>query len=112
MKLNILFIKFFLVLILSGCNNFKRFEQKKYFCSENELNIELIDILETSSIKKSYLTIKEKEYLANIISLNSEEINIELNDIKININLNNNQITALNENKIFFLKCEKSKFNI
>ena len=112
MTFSLKFLIIFNLLFLLGCNNFKRFEQKKYFCSENELNIELIDILETSSIKKSYLTIKEKEYLANIISLNSEEINIELNDIKININLNNNQITASNENKIFFLKCEKSKFNI
>ena len=49
MKLNILFIKFFLVLILTGCNNFKRFEQKKFFCKANELNIDLIDVIETNN---------------------------------------------------------------
>ena len=59
-KTSVLFIFF---LTLESCSNFKRFEQKKYFCEPNELSIELIDILETRSIKKSYLTINGKEYI-------------------------------------------------
>ena len=105
-------IFFFLLLcLLSNCD-FKRFEQKKYFCQENKLNIELIDILETRSIKKSYLTIEGKEYVARISSISDIEINLIFNDIEIKINLENNEISATNNKNIFFLKCEESKFNI
>ena len=97
--------------IISGCN-FKRFEQKKYFCETNKLDIELIDILETRSIKKSYLTIKGKEYLANIDTINNKEINLTFNEINIKINLESDEISATNNKNIFFLNCEKSNFNI
>ena len=103
----IIYILFFL-----GCNNFKRFEQKKYFCNSNDLNIELIDILETRSIKKSYLTIKGKEYPTEILNINNDEISLKLNSIYIKINLLNNEITANDDNKVYFLKCDKSNFNI
>ena len=100
-----------LMSIISGCN-FKRFEQKKYFCESNKLDIELIDILETRSIKKSYLTIKGKEYLANIDTINNKEINLTFNEINIKINLESDEISATNNKNIFFLNCEKSNFNI
>ena len=112
MKNIYLFFSFvFLISIISNCN-FKRFEQKKYFCEPNKLDIELIDILETRSIKKSYLTIKGKEYLANIDKINNKEINLVFNQINIKINLENNEISATNNKNIFFLNCEESKFNI
>ena len=76
------------------------------------MNIELIDILETRSIKKSYLTIEGKEYVARISSINDVEINLIFNDIDIKINLENNEISVTNNKNIFFLKCEESKFNI
>ena len=101
----------FILVILYGCK-FKRFEQKKYFCENNKLNIELIDILETRSIKKSYLTIDGKEYVANIQKLNNKQIELLFNDINIKINLENNQISATNNENIYFLKCEESNFNI
>ena len=100
-----------LIFIISSCN-FKRFEQKKYFCETNKLDIELIDILETRSIKKSYLTIKGKEYKANINTINDKEINLTFNEINIKINLENNQISATNNKNVFFLNCDKSNFNI
>ena len=112
MKIFLIFFRFiFLVSIISSCN-FKRFEQKKYFCEANELNIALIDILETRSIKKSYLTIKGKEYLANIDTIDDKEINLTFNEINIKINLENNEISATNNKNIYFLNCEKSNFNI
>ena len=112
MKNFFLFFTFIsLIFTLSSCN-FKRFEQKKYFCESNKLDIELIDRLETRSIKKSYLTIKGKEYLANIDTINNKEINLTFNEINIKINLENNEISATNNKNIFFLNCEKSNFNI
>ena len=66
MKKFIISFFFFLLLSITSNCNFKRFEQKKFFCEKNKLDIELIDILETRSIKKSYITIKGKEYLAKI----------------------------------------------
>ncbi len=107
---NLILIFFFLI-TFSSCN-FKRFEQKKYFCKSNKLDIELIDILETRSIKKSYLTIKGKEYIANIDKITTQEILLNYNDINIKINLENNEISATNNDNIFFLKCEESNFNI
>ena len=104
-------ISLVLMLLANNCN-FKRFEQKKFFCKKNKLNIELIDILETSSIKKSYLTIKGKEYVAKINKINDTEVNLTFNDIDIKINLENNEISATNNKNIFFLNCEKSNFNI
>ena len=101
----------FIIFNISNCN-FKRFEQKKYFCEPNKLDIELIDILETRSIKKSYLTIQRKEYLATIDKINNREIYLTYNDINIKINLENNEISATNNKNIFFLNCEKSNFNI
>ncbi len=106
------FITFLLVSILISNCNFKRFEQKKYFCESNDLNIELIDILETRSIKKSYLTIKGKEYQADINKITQKEILLVFNDINIKINLKNSTISATNNENIFFLNCEESNFNI
>ena len=103
---------FFLLLFLINSCNFKRFEQKKFFCEKNKLDIELIDILETRSIKKSYLTIKGKEYVAKIDKINDIEINLKFNDIDIKINLENNEISATNNKNIFFLNCKESNFNI
>ena len=107
----IFFICIFFISIISNCN-FKRFEQKKYFCEANKLDIELIDILETRSIKKSYLTIKGKEYLANIDEINNKEIHLTFNEINIKINLENNEISATKNKNIYFLNCQKSNFNI
>ena len=108
---SIIFFFFLLSFLISNCN-FKRFEQKKFFCEKNKLDIELIDILETRSIKKSYLTIKGKEYIAKINNIDDMEISLIFNDINIKINLENNEISATNNENIFFLKCEESNFNI
>ena len=105
-------IFFFLLLFLNSNCDFKRFEQKKFFCEKNKLDIELIDILETRSIKKGYLTIKGKEYIAKINEINGIEINLVLNDINLKIDLENNQISATNNENIYFLKCEETNFNI
>ena len=113
MKINLKYLILTLfIIIVSGCNNFKRFEQKKYFCKPNELNIDLIDVLETSSIKKAYITMNAKEFKLEIISLTDEEINLQFNKINIIINKINNNISAFVENKVFFLNCEESNFNI
>ena len=109
-----LFYSFYLFLLLFLIHNcsFKRFEQKKFFCEKNKLDIELIDILETRSIKKSYLTIKGKEYIAIINEINDTSINLIFNDIDIKINLENNEISVTNNKNIYFLNCEESNFNI
>ncbi len=105
-------IFFFLLLFFISSCDFKRFEQKKFFCEKNKLDIELIDILETRSIKKSYLTIKGKEYIAKINEISDIEISLILNDINLKINLENNEISATNNENIYFLKCEETNFNI
>ena len=112
MKKNFISIFFFLLLLFTSNCNFKRFEQKKFFCEKNKLDIELIDILETRSIKKSYLTIKGKEYIAKINEISDIEISLILNDINLKINLENNEISATNNENIYFLKCEETNFNI
>ena len=112
MKKFFISIFFFLLLFFNSNCEFKRFEQKKFFCEKNKLDIELIDILETRSIKKSYITIKGKEYLAKINEISDIEINLILNDIHLKINLENNEISATNNENIYFLKCEETKFNI
>ena len=108
---NFIIVSLFLVLLL-GCNNFKRFEQKKYFCSPNELDIDLIDVLETRSIKKAYVTVKNKEYQLTINSLTESEIDLQFDEINIIISIINNKISAITKNKVFFLDCEESNFNI
>ena len=100
------------ILLIQGCNNFKRFEQKKYFCNANDLEIELIDVLETRSIKKAYVTIKNTEYKVSINAITNSEINLQFDKINIIINMINNKISANTENKIYFLDCEESNFNI
>ena len=112
MKKFIISIFFFLLLFITSNCNFKRFEQKKFFCERNKLDIELIDILETRSIKKSYITIKGKEYLADIIDISDIDISLVLNDINLKINLENNEISATNNKNIYFLNCEETNFNI
>ena len=107
-----LFVFFFLITVIHGCNNFKRFEQKKFFCNANKLGIDLIDILETRSIKKAYVTINNSEYLVTINSITNSEINLQLDKINIIINIINNKISAITENKVIFLNCEESNFNI
>tara|TARA_Y100000389_G_C17040801_1_gene308044 strand:- start:104 stop:445 length:342 start_codon:yes stop_codon:yes gene_type:complete len=106
------FLPFFLIITIQGCNNFKRFEQKKFFCNANELKIDLIDILETRSIKKAYITVSNKEYPVAINTLTDSEINLQFDKINIIINIKNNKISAIKENKVIFLNCEESNFNI
>ena len=112
MKFFFISIFFFLLLFFNSNCDFKRFEQKKFFCEKNKLDIELIDILETRSIKKSYITIKGKEYQADINKITQKEILLVFNDINIKINLKNSTISATNNENIFFLKCEETNFNI
>ena len=112
MKKIFISIFFFLLLFLNSNCDFKRFEQKKFFCEKNKLDIELIDILETRSIKKSYITIKGKEYIARINEISDIGISLILNDINLKINLENNEISATNNENIYFLKCEETNFNI
>ena len=112
MKYSLKVLILFSILIIQGCNNFKRFEQKKYFCNANDLEIELIDILETRSIKKAYITIRNTEYKALINSITDSEINLQFDKINIVINIVKNKISATTENKVFFLNCEESNFNI
>ena len=112
MKKFFISIFFFLLFFLNSSCDFKRFEQKKFFCEKNKLDIELIDILETRSIKKSYITIKGKEYIARINEISDIEISLILNDINMKINLENNEISATNNENIYFLKCEETNFNI
>ena len=112
MKYSLKVLILFSILIIQGCNNFKRFEQKKYFCNANDLEIELIDILETRSIKKAYITIRNTEYKATINSITDSEINLQFDKINIVINIVKNKISATTENKVFFLNCEESNFNI
>ena len=107
-----IFMFFILLSFLANNCDFKRFEQKKFFCEKNKLDIELIDILETRSIKKSYITIKGKEYVAKINDISDIEISLILNDINLKINLENNEISATNNENIYFLKCEETNFNI
>ena len=112
MKYSLKVLILFSILIIQGCNNFKRFEQKKYFCNTNDLEIDLIDILETRSIKKAYITIRNTEYKALINSITDNEINLQFDKINIVINIVKNKISATTENKVFFLNCEESNFNI
>ena len=112
MKKIFISIFFFLFLFLTSNCNFKRFEQKKFFCEKNKLDIELIDILETRSIKKSYITIKGKEYVAKIDNISDIEISLILDDVNLRINLENNEISATNNKNIYFLNCEETNFNI
>ena len=112
MKKLFISVFFFLLLFIANNCDFKRFEQKKFFCEKNKLNIELIDILETRSIKKSYITIKGKEYLANINEISDIEISLVLNDINLKINLERNEISATNNKNIYFLNCDETNFNI
>ena len=62
--------------------------------------------------KKSYITIKGKEYIARIDEINDRKISLIFNDIDIKINLENNEISATNNKNIYFLNCEESNFNI
>ena len=79
MKNVLISIFFFLVLFFTSSCNFKRFEQKKFFCEKNKLDIELIDIWETRSIK---INLENNEISAtnnkNIYFLKCEETNFNI----------------------------------
>ena len=108
--------KFFVVstttFFLSNCENFKRFGQEKYLCSENKLSINQIDIIKTNSIKKAYIVIDNQEIPIQIESINKNEILLFDNNFKIKINKKNNEVAISDENKIHFLKCESETFNM
>ncbi len=92
-----------LVINLYGCD-FKRFDQEKYVCNSNSLDIDVIDVIQTSSIKKGFVTISGKEYFAEIKSLNKDQIILFIDNINIRINKNSQEITATFQEKIYFLK--------
>ena len=96
---------------LYGCN-FSRFGQEKYICRDNKLNINVIDVLQTRAIKKSFVTILGKEYFSEIRSLNDDLTVLFIDGITIKINKISKEISATQDEKIYFLKCEVEKFKI
>ena len=51
---------FITIIFIGSCDKFKRFGQEKYFCANNKLSINQIDIIKTNSIKKAYMIIGGK----------------------------------------------------
>ena len=115
MKKN-LFKKFFfvftIILFICNCDNFKRFGQEKYFCAQNKLSINQIDIIKTNSIQKASMLIGRKEIFLQVKSIDKSEIFLFNNNYKIKINKNNNEVSVSDENKIHFLKCKSETFNM
>ena len=79
---------------------------------DNKLDINVIDVLQTRAIKKSFVTILGKEYFSEIISLNDQQIVLFIDNINIKINKNSNEISATHNDKIYFLKCQVERFKI
>ena len=107
-------VKFILLIFfinLYGCN-FSRFGQEKYICRDNNLDINVIDVLQTRAIKKSFVTISGKEYFSEIKSLNNDITILFIDGITIKINKISKEISATQDEKIYFLKCEVEKFKI
>ena len=100
-----------LLTTLIGCN-FKRFGQEKYVCLDNKLNINVIDIIQTRAIKKSYVTILGKEYFSEIKSLNDDKIVLFIDNMLITINKKSNEVTVTDNENIYFLKCDVENFKI
>ena len=99
-------------MFFQGCDNFKRFGQEKYLCSQNKLSIYQIDIIKTRSLKKAYMITNEGEIPLKINSFNKKEVLLSSKELTININKNKNEITVSDENKIHFLKCKNETFNM
>ena len=102
----------FIIFIFQGCDNFKRFGQEKYTCSQNKLSIYQIDIIKTNSIKKAYMITNGGEIPLEINTFNKKEILLSSKGFSININKRKNEITVSDENKIHFLKCVNETFNM
>ena len=107
-----LILIFITVIFLGSCDKFKRFGQEKYFCSQNKLSINQIDIIKTNSIKKAYMVIGGQEIPLEIKSINKNEILLFSNGYTIKINKNDNEVSVSDENKIHFLKCKSETFNM
>ena len=106
------FFSIFIMLFIQSCENFKRFGQEKYTCSENKLSIFQIDIIKTNSIKKAYMITGDGEIPLQINTFNKKETILSSNKFTININKNNNEISVSDDNKIHFLKCKNETFNM
>ena len=72
----------------------------------------VIDVLETRAIKKSFVTILGKEYFSEIRSLNDDLTILFIDGITIKINKISKEISATQDENIYFLKCEVEKFKI
>ena len=101
-----------IVLFFHSCDNFKRFGQEKYTCTQNKLSIYQIDIIKTNSIKKAYMITNGAEIPLEINTFNKEEILLSSRGFNININKRTNEITVSDENNIHFLKCKNETFNM
>ena len=106
------YILIFFLIFITNCDGFKRFDQEKYSCTENELSISQIDILKTNAIKKAYATISGEEFILKINSYSKTEIVLSINDIYITIKRDINEISVSLGNKIFFLSCKIEQFKI
>ena len=106
------FVSFFVIIFLTNCDGFKRFDQEKYTCSENKLSISDITILKTNAIEKAFVTMLGNEFEVDITSVNKKEIVLSFNDIYIVIKKDIKEISVNLENKLLFLSCEVANFNI
>tara|TARA_Y100001954_G_C15522314_1_gene459933 strand:+ start:319 stop:663 length:345 start_codon:yes stop_codon:yes gene_type:complete len=106
------YVLFLVIIFLTNCDSFKRFDQEKYSCSENKLSISDITILKTNAIKKAFVTMLGNEFEVDITSSNKKEIVLSFNDIYIVIDKDIKEISVNLENKILFLSCEVANFNI
>ena len=106
------YVLFLIIIFLTNCDSFKRFDQEKYTCSENKLSITDITILKTNAFKKAYVTILGNEFEVEISSSNKKEIVLSFKDVYIVIKRDIKEVSVNLENKLLFLSCEVANFNI
>ena len=112
LKSNILFL-ILPILLISGCDQFSRFNYENYNCGNNSTGINEIilgKVKKGSNVKLNY----NKSYNASveINKVSGKEVLITFKNKNVSINRDTASLTVKENNKVTIIECKLSKFKM
>ena len=101
-----------MVSLISGCDQFSRFNQETYNCGNNSTGINeiLINKFKKGSIVN--ISLYKSAEQTKINKIENDEVYFNLNNTKIKINRIDGSLTVRENNKVVILECKVLKFKM
>ena len=102
----------FLMPLLSGCDQFSRFNHEKYDCGSNSTRINEILINKVKKGSTVNVTLNGVMEQTKINKIDNSRVYFNLKNKTIKINREDGQLTVKEDNKVIILECKILKFKM